>query len=216
MIVAQIASLGVLAFVTLSSAAPAQQALPATRMDTVTAGAHYRAGWFHRLLLGAHYRDLWATPIEVPVIDLSRFAGGLTPNRCGGRRQTKSLRLLGADGRQYVFRSVDKDPTLALPPELRATFAKDVIQDQISSAPPGAPLVVAPLLRATGLLQAEPQLTELPSADARLAGFDCVRPGFLLGMIEERPTEPPDNDVGFAGAVDLAGTKKLFEYLEHD
>ena len=138
MIVAQIASLGVLAFVTLSSAAPAQQALPATRMDTVTAGAHYRAGWFHRLLLGAHYRDLWATPIEVPVIDLSRFAGGLTPNRCGGRRQTKSLRLLGADGRQYVFRSVDKDPTLALPPELRRTFARQLIQDQIIPARPSS------------------------------------------------------------------------------
>jgi len=36
---------------------------------------------------------------------------------------------MGADGRQYVFRSIDKDPTLALPHELRATFAKDVIQD---------------------------------------------------------------------------------------
>src|SRR5207245_1888161 len=83
------------------------------------------------------------------VLDLSRFAGGLTPTGCGGRRQTKVLRLLGKDGRQYAFRSVDKDPTLALPPELRATFAKDLVQDQISSAHPGAPLVVAPLLDAT-------------------------------------------------------------------
>jgi len=181
---------------------------------TVVAGAHYRAGWFHRLLLGAHYRDLWATPIEVEVLDLSRFAGGLTPKNCGGRRQTKSLRFLGADGREYVFRSVDKDPTLALPPELRATFARDIIQDQISSAHPGGPLVVAPLLDAAGVLHAEPQMILLPD-DARLQGFDCVRPGFLLGMIEERPTEPPDNEAGFAGAVEVAGTKKLFEHLEN-
>jgi len=182
---------------------------------TVVAGAHYRAGWFHRLMLGAHYRDLWATPLTVDVLDLSSYAGGLTPGRCGGRRQTKSLRLLGANGREYVFRSVDKDPTLALPPELRATFARDLIQDQISSAHPGGPLVVAPLLGAAGVLHAEPQMVVLPE-DARLAGLDCVRPGFKLGMIEERPTEGPDNEPGFAGAADLAGTRKLFEHIEHD
>src|SRR2546422_5138593 len=45
-----------------------------------------------RLFLGAHYRDLWGTPVEVEVLDLSRFAGGLTPTGCGGRRQTKVLR----------------------------------------------------------------------------------------------------------------------------
>ena len=193
------------------TAAPAS---PPTR-QTVIAGAHYRAGWLHRLFLGAHYRDLWATPIDVEVLDLSRFAGGLTPTGCGGRRQTKVLRLLGKDGRQYVFRSIDKDPTLALPPELRATFAKDVVQDQISSAHPGGPLVVAPLLDATGVLHAEPRIMLLPADDPRVRGYDCVRPGFLLGMIEERPTEPPDNEVAFAGAVELASTKKLFEHLEH-
>ncbi len=182
---------------------------------TVVAGAHYRAGWLHRVLLGAHYRDLWDTPIEIPVLDLSRFGGGLTPASCGGRRQTKSLRFLGGDGRQYVFRSVDKDPTLALPPDLRATFARAVIQDQISSAHPGGPLVVAPLLDAAGILHAAPQIALLPD-DPRLRGFDCVRPGFMVGMIEERPTEPPDNEVAFAGAVELAATKRLFEHLEHD
>src|SRR5437588_733593 len=188
--------------------------VPAERR-TVVAGAHYRAGWLHRVLLGAHYRDLWGTPIEIPVIDLSRFGGGLTPASCGGRRQTKSLRFLGGDGRQYVFRSVDKDPTLALPPDLRATFARAVIQDQISSAHPGGPLVVAPLLDAAGILHAAPQIALLPD-DPRLRGFDCVRPGFMVGMIEERPTEPPDNEVAFAGAVELAATKRLFEHLEHD
>ncbi len=192
----------------------AAPAAPPTR-QTVVAGAHYRAGWLHRLFLGAHYRDLWGTPVEVEVLDLSRFAGGLTPTGCGGRRQTKVLRLLGKDGRQYVFRSIEKDPTLALPPELRATFARDLVQDQISSAHPGGPLVVAPLLDATGVLHAEPRIMLLPADDPRLRGYDCVRPGFLLGMIEERPTEPPDNEVAFAGAVELASTKKLFEHLEH-
>jgi len=202
----------------LTPALLAAQATPLARSptrQTVVAGDHYRAGWLHRLLLGAHYRDLWATPLDVEVLDLSRFAGGLTPTGCGGRRETKVLRLLGKDGRQYAFRSVDKDPTLALPPELRATFAQDLVQDQISSAHPGGPLVVAPLLDATGVLHVEPRIMLLPADDPRLRGYDCVRPGFLLGMIEERPTEPPDNEVAFAGALEFASTKKLFEHLEH-
>ncbi len=185
------------------------------RTTTVMAGAHYHAGWLHSLMLGAHYRDLWSTPLEVEDLDLSRFAGGLTPISCGGRRQTKVLRFLGADGRTYAFRSIDKDPTLALPPDLRATFARDLVQDQISSAHPGAPLVVAPLLDAATVLNEHPRIVLLPD-DPRLAGFDCVRPGFKLGMIEERPTEGPDNETGFAGAVDLATTQKLFEHLERD
>src|ERR1700704_6166597 len=46
---------------------------------TVVAGRHYQAGWIHRLFLGAHYRDLWTMPVEVDVLDLCKFAGGLTP-----------------------------------------------------------------------------------------------------------------------------------------
>jgi len=75
---------------TLAGQTPAPARGP-TR-QTVVAGDHYHAGWLHRLLLGTHYRDLWATPLEVDVLDLSRFAGGLTPTGCGGRRQTKVLR----------------------------------------------------------------------------------------------------------------------------
>ncbi|HMA43024.1 MAG TPA: BamA/TamA family outer membrane protein [Gemmatimonadales bacterium] len=179
----------------------------------LAAGARYRAGWLHRFLLGSHYRDLWATPLDVEVLDLTRFAGGLTPTGCGGRRQTTSIRLRSADGRTYVFRSVDKDPTLALPPDLRRTFARDLLQDQISSAHPGAPLVVAPLLEATGVLHATPRLYALPG-DPRLTPFECAQPG-MLGMIEERPAAASDDDPGFAGAVELASTQKLFDRLEH-
>ncbi|MGH7530281.1 MAG: BamA/TamA family outer membrane protein [Gemmatimonadales bacterium] len=204
------------AALSLLPVAPARGQAPrdSGRRVTITAGAHYRAGWLHRLLLGDHHRDLWTTPIEVDVLDLSRFAGGLTPERCGGGRQTKSLRLLAADGREFVFRSVDKDPQFTLHPELRETFARAILQDQISSAHPGGPLVVAPLLGAAGVLHVQPRMVTLPD-DPRLAGFDCVSAG-MLGMIEERPTEPPDDEPGFAGAADVEGTEELFDRLEDD
>jgi hypothetical protein len=184
---------------------------PGARVQ-LAAGERYRAGWLHRILLGSHHRDLWATPVTVEVLDLATFAGGLTPDTCGGRRQTKSVRLRGADRHEYSFRSVDKDPTLALPPDLRRSFARDLLQDQISSAHPGAPLVVAPLLEATGVLHATPTLYVLPD-DPRLAALGCV-PAGTLGMIELRPAAASDEDSGFAGAADIASTQKLFNRLE--
>ncbi len=181
---------------------------------TVLAGPQYRAGWFHEIFFGRHYRDLWATPIQVEVLDLSRFAGGLTPIKRGGRRQTKSLRFRGGDGQEYVFRSVDKDPSAAMPPELRETFVERIIQDQISSSHPAGALVVSPLLEAGGVLHVEPRLFVMRD-DPRLGEFRTEFAG-MLGQLEERPTIDPDEEVGFAGAAKIVSTAKLWEHLDRD
>ena len=99
----------------------------------VAPGPQYDTGWLHRLFFGDHYRDLWSTPIEAPVLDLDGFAGGLKVTQRGGGEQTRSLRLAGPDGREYNFRSVNKwvspdprsdlDGTLA--ERLDTAFAKD-------------------------------------------------------------------------------------------
>ena len=41
----------------------------------VVPGEIYKAGSFHRFLLGDNYRDLWTTPVKVPVLDLGGFHG---------------------------------------------------------------------------------------------------------------------------------------------
>src|SRR5881628_3760817 len=194
-------------------AAPWLRDAAAPGVVTVTAGTQYRAGWLHRALLGAHYRELWATPIQVEVLDLSRFGGGLTPVKRGGGRQTKSLRLHAADGRVYVFRSVDKDVAAAMPPELRATFVQQILQDQISASHPAGALVVGPLLSAAGVSHAEPALFVMPD-DARLDSFPEFKR--MLGQVEERPTVDPEEDVGFEGAEKIVGTAKLWDRLTRD
>src|SRR6266576_2233956 len=193
----------------LAGQAPARATEPAAvRPVTVTAGAHYRAGWLHRWLLGAHYRDLWTTPLQVDVVDLARFGGGLTPLKRGGGRQTKSLRLRAADGRVYIFRSVDKDPTAAIPPELRATFVQRILEDQTSSTNPAGALVVGPLLGAAGVHHVEPRLMVMPD-DPRLDSFPVFKG--MLGHLEERPTVDPEEDVGFEGADRIASTQKVWD-----
>ncbi len=181
---------------------------------TVTPGAHYAAGGLHRFFFGNHYRELWATPITVPVLDLATYGGGLRPTRRGGGKQTKSLRFVGADGRKYAFRSLEKDPAPLLPPELRATLVRDIFQDQISASHPVGALVVPPLLEAVGVPHAVPELYVLPD-DPALGKFRAEF-AHLLGMLEQRPTERDDDAPGFAGARKVADTDELFERLDRD
>ena len=97
---------------------------------TLAAGSRYEAGGFSRFFLGNTYRDLWTTPIRVPVLDLDTYAGGLKPLKEGGGHQTKNLRLGASNGTEFVFRPVDK--ANATPPErLRGTAFAKIFRDQV-------------------------------------------------------------------------------------
>jgi len=189
-------------------------AVVAQAVDTVVvaAGPRYEAGSVHQLVLGRHYRDLWTEPFRVPVLDLEGFAGGLTPLRRGGGLQTRSLKMRGADGREYTFRSVDKDPSPILDSLLWNTFVDDLVQDGVSSAHPLAALVVAPLLEAVGVLHAEPSLRIMPD-DPALGEFRGEFAG-VLGLIEEKPDENADGCPPFAGAERVVGSDRLMEHID--
>ena len=189
------------------------QSDPTVKYITIIPSEQYKAGWFHEWLFGKHWRQIWTTPLKVQVLDLDKFAGGLIPIERGGGFQTKSLRFIGADGRIWKFRSLDKDPSKVLPEELRETVADDLIQDQISSANPFAPFVVEPLLKAVDVLNAKPFLVYLP--DTEKLGEFRAEFGNLLGIIEIHPTEnKEDIELSFEGAIDVKGTYKLLDYLE--
>ncbi len=201
---------------TAVTAAPLRgQSAPASWFkDTVTvvAGKRYAKSGVYRFFFGSHYRDLWTTPIRVPVLDLAIFAGGLKPKKEGGGQQTKSLRLEGANGKEYQFRSVDKDPSAVLPLGLRETFADRIFQDQISAGHPAGALVVPPILDAAGVLHAEPTLVVMPD-DPALGTYRRTYAG-LLGTIEERPKDANDEEMSFAGAKDIVGTDDLFKKVD--
>lgn len=179
---------------------------------SVVAGEQYEADGIVRMLAGGNWRDLWMTPVRVPVLDLDTTAGGLTPERTGGR-QSKTLHFEGADGRVYIFRSVNKFlHGEALPVALRHTPVGDVVQDQISALMPAAGLLVGPLYEAAGLLHPWPTLVVLPD-DPALGEFREEYAG-LLGQFEENPQEGPDDTPGFAGSSKLVGVDKFLERMD--
>jgi hypothetical protein len=133
----------------------------------VVVSTQFRAGALHRFFLGDDYRDLWATPVQVEVLDLQREAGGLTPVRRVGGQQTKGLALRGADGRSYTFRSLEKDPSELLGGEfadLRGTVVEDLLRDQMAGQHPGSEVVAAALGRAAGLHVPQWRLVVMPDA----------------------------------------------------
>jgi hypothetical protein len=189
---------------TAGAAAPGDSTL-------VAAGPQYDTGWLHRLFFGNHYRDLWGTPLEAPVLDMNSFAGGLKATRRGGGEQTKSIRLMGADGKEYQFRSIDKDPVKTLPPALRSTAAAGIVRDQTSAGHPVGMLLVPPILEAAGVLHAAPRVVILPKNEPRLGEF-AGEFGGMLGAIEERPRD--DEGATFAGSTEVISTANLLKEVE--
>lgn len=172
----------------------------ASEVDT-TLGAGYRAGGVQRLLFGTRYRDLWTRPVRVPVLDLHGFAGGLRPVDRAGSDQTWSLGFVGADGRQYVLRTVGANAGPKFPAELEGSVIERLFQDHISAVHPFGPLVADRLGAAVGLPRLRPRLVVVPD-DSALGEFRADFAG-MVGYLQERPAP------GFAGFPHIVGTETL-------
>jgi hypothetical protein len=177
--------------------------MASTEQGPVLDGAvavRYRASPLHRVLMGDGYRDVWAAPIRAPMLNLAWYQ----PLRAGGGRQTRSLEMRGADGREYRFRSLDKDQAKALSPLPRLLMG-GIRQDQVSALHPGASLVAAGLQDAVGVLSAKTRLVVMPSP-ASLGPYRADY-GMLPGTVQEHPR------AGFRGVDRVVSTDSLWAEL---
>lgn len=181
---------------------------------TVTPGPQYRAHGLQKSLIGPLYRSSWTQPVTVPVLDLGTNRGGLRPTGRGGGRQTTSLKMIAADSSEYTFRSVDKDVTKILPPELRGSVASDVLHDITATANPYSGLVISPLLDRTDILHARPKLYVLPD-NQQLGPYREDYAG-LLGTLEDDPWDKKDNLPGFGGSDNVRRSFSMFRQLYKD
>ena len=187
-------------------------ALPAT--ISLSAGNEYKANKIKESWFGKHYRDSWTTQVTVPYLNMDTTFQGLNPYQKGGGRQTISLKIKAGDGSEYVFRSVNKDPTKALDYEYRETVIGRVVRDQTSSQQPYGAMAIDELLNNIDILHASPKLYVLPQ-NGRLGSFKEDYAG-LFGMLEERPTNPKKVENPFANADAISKSYEMFRQLYDD
>jgi hypothetical protein len=179
---------------------------------TIVAGPRYKAGELYRWFFGNTYRDLWTTPMRVPVFDFHTYAGGLHPTKEGGGNQTKSLRFETADGSEYVFRLSDKTVNTA-PAQVKGTPLAGIVQDEVSAQHPAGAMIAAPIVAASGVLHPTPVLMVMPD-DSALGKFRKEFAG-KLGMVEAFPNVPKES-AGFGGATKIIDSEDLLKLLNTD
>ncbi|KAA3438072.1 hypothetical protein [Rufibacter hautae] len=177
---------------------------------TVVAGKHYQRGFLHTFLWGKHYRKVWAQPVTLPVFDISKMHGGLSPEKLGGGFQTTSLTLENEAGKQYALRSVDKDPKDILPKGLQKTFVTNLLRDQTSAAHPYGALVVSGLAGGAQVPHSHPRYVYIPK-DEKGLGKSSAEFQDRVFLLEEK-YEGKAAITGYLGkAKNLVDSKEFLE-----
>lgn len=179
------------------------------------AGPQFKASGWKQIWWGKHWRKEWLTPVGFRYFDIDTTIGGLKPTKRGGGHQTKSLRMLNKDGREYILRTIDKDLELLIPQEFKGSYINSVINDQISTAHPYGPLAIASLTESIGSLHNNPEIvfvTDNPNLGEYRKDF-----GNKLCLFEERPSGDGWEHTALSkDADDVLNTEKLYNKLMDD
>ncbi len=115
--------------------------------------------WLGTPMFGSRYRELWRTPITLPVLDVEATAGGLTESGRGTGLEAGLIYLTGADGSHWTFYPLDRPEPHSFPPDVvPEAVSEGLIADLTSGRNPAGPLVAAELAKAA----------EVPNQDAWL------------------------------------------------
>ncbi|MBA2292245.1 MAG: hypothetical protein H0W15_07305 [Gemmatimonadales bacterium] len=179
-----------------------------------TFGKSYRAGPVRRLIAGELNRELWNTPVKLPILDLDSVGSGLHPLKIIGGKQTVGLRFAGRDGLEYEFRPIVKNPSKVLPAPLRNGLAFAVLDDQMAAQFPFGAVVVGELLEAAGISAPKPVAVVMPN-DQRLGKYRAMFAG-RVGILALNANEREDDRPGFGGYSKIIGGESLADKLRDD
>lgn len=179
---------------------------------TVVPDSSYKAGRIKKFFFGELNREIWATPIKVPYLDIHYEKGGLTPVEKGGGQQTVSLKLKAKDGKEYKVRGVKKSAEYLVSRDLRGTIAQDIIYDGIAGSHPYASVVIPEMAKAANIYYTNPKLVYIPK-DSILGDYG-EEFGGMLAMFEIHPDDDMSDLPEFGNSKEVLNYSKAIEELE--
>lgn len=182
----------------------------------VAASSQYKVKKFKKFMLGEHYRKAWGEPIDVELLDMKSENGGIIPYGIGGGKQSVSIKFKNTENREYVARTIEKDPQLdqIVKLDLDKTWVDDLVQDQISAQHPYAAIAIAPMADKLGIFHTNPQIKFIPQDS-------CLGPYFdkfsnTLVLFEDDPDESHKDAANLGFSENIIGTDKLLTELRED
>ncbi|WP_339650837.1 metallophosphoesterase [uncultured Maribacter sp.] len=179
---------------------------------------------FFKGVWGERYRKYYGTEVKVPTVNLDTLMGGLVPVKKGGGHQSKSLRLQGEDGREYVMRALKKSAELYLQSmafqdqyvldDLKETYTQELLQDFYTGSHPYGPFTTGVLSDAVGIYHTNPVLYYVPKQPALKQYNDSF--GDELYMIEEHTGDGHGDLASFGYTNELKSTDGMLEDLRDD
>ena len=174
-------------------------------VKAVASNQYKKVTGVQKLFNGNNYRKEWSTPVNLKVFNVNKEKGGFTIEGVGGGKQTRSLKLKDKQGREWALRTIDKDPTAAIPQNFRQSFASNIVQDLISAAHPYAPLAIPTLADTTGVLVSAPEFFYVPD-DPSLGYYKPLFANKICMLERKDPDEGNDSKSSF----------KLFNKMRED
>jgi len=175
-------------------------------------------------LWGKKYRELYGLDINAKVALLDTLKGGLKVVRAGGGHQTRSLRLVDKQGKEYNLRALKKSAVQFLQTTVfkdqnvaesfRETKSEDLLYDFYTAAHPYGSLVIPELSQALGIYHTNPEIYYVPKQKA-LGNYNFEY-GDELYMLVERPEENQKDLESFGKPDDIESTADVFELLNKD
>jgi Omp85 superfamily domain/Calcineurin-like phosphoesterase len=145
-----------------------------------------------KFFMGQNYRPEWSTPVNMKVFNINKEKGGMKIIGMGGGKQTKSLRLIDKKGKEWVLRSLNKDPSKAIPEGFQGSFAEDLVAELSSASHPYSALTFPALAKPLNIAVPQPELFFVPDDPA----LSYYRPLFAnnVCMLEERHATADGSD----------------------
>lgn len=196
----------------------------ATKSASIYDKEHTQKKKSYNWFWGKHYRYLYGMDVKVPVATLDTLMGGLSIERKGGGHQTRSLRLIDKNGKNFALRGVKKSAiqylqsvvftTNYLDDTFDDTATENLILDFYTASHPYATFVVSELSGAIGVYHTNPQLIYVPKHKA--LGKYNEEFGDELYIIEERPDDGFTDVASFGNPDAIESTSDVLKNLRKD